>query len=186
MDWLLSIVRVAGASFPVASSLVQFQAEIDSKALQERVAKLEDPISHLHDSVPELSRQIYRKVKLENSTKLDFEEEFYTKFSRPLAVLESQGCIKGGHALGKNYVAGIRLVDPSYIMYLCAIDEDSEKMESLLKVVDGCEVGRWLDGNEIKISLPLLVIQAVFDIYESKGYGICSKEIGSCKYMGKA
>ncbi|MCD4754699.1 MAG: hypothetical protein K8R75_02700 [Deltaproteobacteria bacterium] len=186
MDWLLSIVRVAGASFPVASSLVQLQAEIDSKALLERVAKLEDPVSRLHDDVPELSRQIYRKLKLENSTKLDFDEEFYKKFGRALAVLESQGYIKGGHALGKNYAAGIRLVDPSYIMYLCAIEEDSEKMESLMKVVDGCKVGQWLDGNRIQIDLPLPVIKAVFDIYESKGYGLCSQEVGSCKYIGKA
>ena len=186
MDWLLSIIRVAGASFPLASSLVQLQSEIDSKALKERVAKLEDPISRLHDDVPELSRQIYQKLKLENSTKLDFDEEFYRKFSRPLAGLESQGYIKGCHTVVKNYAKGIRLVDPSYIMYLCAIEEDSEKMESLMKVVDGCKVGQWLDGNRIQIELPLPVIQAVFDIYESQGFGLCSREIGSCNYMGKA
>jgi len=186
MDWLFSIVRVAGASFPVASSLVQLQAEIDSKTLLQRVTKLEDPISHLHDDVPELSRQIYQELKRKNSTKLYFDDEFNKKFSRALAVLESQGYIKGGHALIKNYVAGIRLVDPSYIMYLCALEEEDEKMESLLRLVDACKVGQWLDGNTIEIDLPLPVIKAVFDIYESKGFGICSKERGSCKYMGKA
>jgi len=186
MDWLFSILRVAGASFPVASSLVQLQAEIDSKALLQRVTKLEDPISHLHDDVPEVSRQIYRKLKRENSAKLYFDDEFYKKFSRALAALESQGYIKGGHALGKNYAKGIRLVDPSYIMYLCAIEEDTEKMEFLVKHVNDCEVSQWLDGNRIEFDLPLPVIKAVFNIYESKGLGICSKEADSCRYMGKA
>ena len=117
---------------------------------------------------------------------MDFDDEFYNKFSRALAALESQGYIKGGHAIGKNYAAGIRLVDPSYIMYLCAIEEDEKKMESLVKIVDDCEIGQWLDGNRMEIDLPLPVIKAVFDIYESKGFGICSRELGSCKYMGKA
>jgi len=186
MGWFFSIIRIAGVAFPVASSLVQLQAEIDSKALQRKVAKLEDPISHLHDDVPEVSRQIYQKLKLLNSVKLDFDDEFYKKFSRALAVIESKGYIKGGHALTKNYATGIRLIDPSYIMYLCALEENEEKMESLVKLVNDCKVGQWLDGKKISIDLPLPVIKAVFDIYESKGFGICSKERGSCNYMGKA
>ncbi len=80
------------------------------------------------------------------------------------------------------------MTDPSYIMYLCVLEEDDEKMESLKKVMDDCKIGEWLDGNDIKasIDLPLPVIKAVFDIYESKGYGLCSKETRSTKYMGKA
>jgi len=188
MDWLLSIVKIAGAAFPVTSSLVQFLAEVDSKALMERVDRLEDPVSCIHDDVPELSRLIYRKLKVEKLTKLDFDDEFYKKYSRALATLESHGFIQGGHVFGKKYAAGIRLVDSSYIMYLCALEEDGEKMESLIKVVKDCEVGEWLDGKNIQtsIDLPLPVIKAVFDIYKSKGYGLCSKEIGSTKYMGKA
>lgn len=188
MNWFVSIVRVAGASFPVASSLVQLQSEIDSQALLDRVGKLEDPVSYLHDDLPELSRHIYQKLKTNNSSKLDFDDAFYKKYSRALAVLESQGYVKGGHALGKNYAAGIRLIDPSYIMYLCVLEEDSEKMESLIKIVEKCKVGEWLNGDDIQssLSLPTPTIKAVFDIYESKGYGLCSKEIGSCKYVGKA
>ena len=188
MDWFFAIVRMAGVAFPVASSLVQLQAEIDSKALKERVARLEDPVSYLHDDVPELCRELYRELKLKNSEKLDFDEHFYSKYSRALAALESQGYIKGSHAIGKRFAAGIRLVDPSYIMYLCALEEDDLKMEALLKVVDSCKVGEWLDGRRIQedIDLPLPVIRAVFDIYESKGFGICSKEIRACQYLGKA
>ena len=186
MDWLTSIVRIAGASFPVASSLVQLQSEIDSKTLLKRVSKLEDPISHLHEDVSEVSRLIYQKLKHVNKIQLQFDEPFYRRFSRALAVLESQGFIEGRHGLGKQYMEGVSVVDPSYIMYLCAIAEDEKKMVSLLKQVDDCHVGQNLDGKEMNIDLPLPVIMAVFKIYESKGFGRCSKEINSCRYVGMA
>ena len=188
MDWLLSITRVAGASFPVASSLVQLQSEIDAKSLLVRVAKLEDPVSHLHKDIPKASRIIYQKLKEDDSNTLNFENDFYKQYSRALAVLESQGYIKGGHALGQNYAEGITLIDPSYIMYLCALEEDANKMESLIKQIEACAIGDWLNGNVIKATtgLPIPTIMAVFEIFESKGYGLCSQEIGSCMYMGKA
>jgi len=188
VDWLLSIVRVAGASFPVASSLVQLNSEIESKSLLQRVAKLEDPISHLHEQVPELSKRIYQEVKKTNSTSIEFADSFYKEFSRPLAALESQKFIKGAHAIGKQFAVGLRVVDPSYIMYMCALAEESQKMEALINKVDSCEVGKWINGVEIHDSLgiPLPVVQAVFEIYEDKGYGLCSKTIGESKYMGKA
>jgi hypothetical protein len=188
MDWFFSIIRVAGASFPVASSFVQLQAELDSKILQKRLSRLEDPVSFLHEDVPELSKHIYNQLKSKESIQLSFSDEFYAKYSRALASLESQSYIKGGHAIGKRYAAGIRLIDPSYIMYLCALEEDNEKMETLVKIVDSCEAGKWLDGNRLQmtISLPLVVIKAVFEIFESKGYGLCSKTIGETKYIGKA
>lgn len=185
----MSIVRVVGSSFPATSWLVQLQAEINSKELLERLDKLEDPISYLHKDVPELSRLIYQKLKLVNSdsVRLTFNDEFYNKYDRALATLESQGYIKGGHIQGKKYAVGIRLVDPSYIMYLCVLEEDGEKMSSLIKVVDNCKNGECLDGNKIQksIDLPLPVIKAVFNMYELKGYGWCSKEIGSIRYMGQ-
>ncbi|WP_146161632.1 hypothetical protein [Pseudothauera lacus] len=188
MDWLLSIVRVAGASFPVASSLVQLNSEIESKALLQRVAKLEDPISHLHEQVPELSKHIYQKIKETNSNSIEFADNFYKEYSRPLAALESQKFIKGCHAIGKQFAAGLRVVDPSYIMYMCALTEEAQKMEALINKVDSCWVGKWINGVEIheSLNIPLPVAQAVFEIYEDKGYGLCSKTIGEYKYMGKA
>jgi hypothetical protein len=188
-DWFLSIIRIAGSSFPVASSFVQFQAEIDSKVLDKRIAKLEDPVSSLHNDVPMLSQNIYQKLKIANSINLDFDEEFYQKYSRPLAALNSQGFIGIKSAITKKYPLGIKLVDPSYIMYLCSLDKDNNsKMEMLISTVDNVQIGEWLNGNNLHISigLPIPVIQAVFSIFESKGYGLCSKNIGSCQYMGKA
>jgi len=188
MNWLLSIVRVAGASFPVAASLVQLQAEIDTDDLSRRVSRLEDPVSSLHDDVPELSRKVYRQLNSEECETLEFEDEFYETYSRPLAALESQGCLRGNHAIGKRYAAGITLEDPSYVMYLCALEEDPRKMETLVGMVDECGVRQWLDGHNIKetLGLPLPVVRAVFKIFESKGYGLCSREIGACSYLGKA
>ena len=188
MDWLMSIVRIAGASFPGASSLVQLQAEINSKALLERVSKLEDPISFLHELVPEVSKSLYNEIRTTNSSNLTFDDYFYEKYSRPLAALESQGFIKGNHAVGKSFATGLRVTDPSFVMYMCALAEDKQKMEALMKTVDDCPKGKWLDGKQIQesLGLPLPVIQAVFDIYESKGYGQCSKEKGSSKYLAKA
>jgi len=188
IDWLMSIVRIAGASFAGASSLVQFQAEIDSKALLQRVSKLEDPISNLHELVPEVSKHIYDEIRSTDSNRVEFDESFYEKYSRPLVALESQGFIKGSHDLIKSFVAGLRVTDPSFIMYLCALAEDKYKMEALIKSVDDCPKGEWLNGKTIQesLGLPLPVVQAVFNIYEEKGYGLCSKEIGASQYMGKA
>jgi len=71
---------------------------------------------------------------------------------------------------------------------MCVLAEDHNKMQEIVKIVDSCEVGKWLDGEKLKyeIGLPKYVIRAVFEIYEAKGYGILSKTIGSCLYMGKA
>ena len=189
MDWVLKIIRIAGASFPVASSLVQLQAELDSKEISSRISKLEDPVSNLHEDVPELSGEIYQRLKSENADSLSFNDEFYKKYSRSLAALESQGYIKGYHALGKGrYAEGLRVIDPSYIIYMCALEESEEKMECLIQQIDNCEEGKWLDGNALQksIELPLPVVNAVFEIYESKGYGLRSKEIGSSLYLGQA
>ena len=65
-DWFAALVRIAGASFPGASSLVQLQAEIDSSSLLNRVQKLEDPISTLHGGVPETARCIYQCLEEQN------------------------------------------------------------------------------------------------------------------------
>ena len=68
---------------------------------------------------------------------------------------------------------------------MCALAEDQNKMKEIVEIVDRCEIGGWLDGEKLKIEigLPKYVIRAIFEVYEAKGYGILSKEIGSCKYL---
>lgn len=187
-EWFLKVIRIAGVNFPVAASLVQFQAENDSEAMALRLQKLEDPISFLHEDLPEISKEIYQQLRANDSISLDFEEDFYIKYSRALAVLETQGFISKMSVVGSRIPLGIKIIDASYIMYMCNLAEDSQKMQEIVEIVDRCEVGLWLNGDELKTSvgLPRYVIRGVFEIYESKGFGILSKAIGSCKYMGNA
>lgn len=187
IDWLFSSIRIAGVAFPVSASLVQWQAEISSKDLLARVQKLEDPVSFLHEDIPELSKLIYQSLRKNESLVLSFVDEFYEKYSRALAALESQGYIESSRCIGNRQPVNISLCDASFIMYMCALAEDKSKMARLFSSVDSCAVGLWLDGKKIKeeIDLPLPVILAMFEIFESKGIGYRSKEVGSAMYYAK-
>ena len=126
VDWLLAIGRIAGVSSPLTAWLVQLQAEIDragAKALAERVRKLEDPVSGLHPDVPEVAKVIYSAMTDEDEAHVWFDADFYNTFSKPLAVLEARGLIKGEHTIGNRYHDGLRVIDPSFIMYMCALCE---------------------------------------------------------------
>lgn len=184
-DWFFKIIRIAGASFPLASSLVQLQAELDSDALKNRLHKLEDPITHLHPDVVELSRTLYQKLKLTDLEQLHFSEDFYAQYSRPLASLETAGLISKNHVLFSKVPTGINLTDPSFIMYMCNLAEDQQKMQEIVDIVEKCEMGSRLDGDALqtRLDLPRVVIRAVFMIYEAKGYGRVSKITGSCNYQ---
>lgn len=188
MDWFMKILRVAGANFPGAASLVQLRAEIDSEEMANRLNKFEDPISYLHEDVPEVSKLIYENLETNDSVNLDFSEDIYIEFSRPFAALESAGFISKNSVLGSRIPLGINLIDASFIMYMCNLAEDPHKMQEIIDIVDRCEVGLWMDGHELKdsVGLPEYVIRAVFEIYESKGYGILSRTNGSCRYQGNA
>ena len=188
MDWFLKIVRIAGVNFPGAASLVQMQAEIDSAAMESRLKKFEDPISYLHEDIPELAKIIYQNIQVNDSINLNFPDEFYTKYSRPLAALESVGLIYKNNVLASRIPRGINLIDASFIMYMCNLAEDPKKMLEIVDIVDGCEIGLWLDGEQLKnsLNLPKYVIRAVFEIYEAKGYGILSRTLNSCSYLSNA
>jgi len=188
MEWFLKLIRIAGVNFPVAASMVQLQAEIDSVKIAERLNKLEDPISFLHEDVPAASKEIYQNLSVNDSVKLVFSDGFYTKYSRPLAALSKKSYISMNSVIGSRIPRGITLTDPTFIMYMCVLAEDQNKMQRIVEIVDTCEIGKWLDGDKLKyqIELPKYVIRAVFEIYEAKDYGILSKTIGSCQYMGNA
>lgn len=190
MDWLLAIIRIAGVSFPGAASLVQLQAEIDragAEALAERVRRLEDPISALHPDVPSVAKTIYSAMTDEDEAHVWLDADFYNQFSKALAVLEARGFIKGQHTIGHRYHDGLRVIDPSFIMYMCALCEDDDQMQALIDRVESCERGRWLHGHDIKkdLALPMPVIRACFEVFEANGYGQCSQEIGPPKYVGR-
>lgn len=188
MDWLFSIIRIAGASFPVAASLCQLQAEVDSKSLSSRVRHLEDPISCIHEDVPKVGELIFEAISIQNQLDIQLATECYADFSRPLAMLEARGYLKGNHSIGHPYYAGISICDPSFVMYLCALFEDQERMKQLISIVDSCIPGQWLNGISIasEFFLPQPVVKSVFNIFESKGLGLLSQEVGTINYLGKA
>ncbi len=189
MNWFYSAVRIAGASFPVSSMLVQLQAELDAKKFNNRLQKLENPISALHEDINEISCLIYGKIKRTDDLLIEFENHIYRKFSRVLAVLEKSLFIKGLHVIGsERFAKGLRICDPTYVLYLSQLFEEQKKMGKIFKKVDSCAIGQELDGKLIKkeINVPLPVIKAIFDVFEAKGYGICSRVIGSAVYIGTA
>lgn len=188
MNWFFTIIRVAGASFPGASSLVQLQSELDANAFSERVKRLEDPISCLDTDVPKFSKNLYLEMKKTNNNKLKFGDELYQKYSRPIAILEANGLIDCDSAIGRDSPVAIWVLNPTYVMYLCQLYEDPAKMELLIKQLEECPKGRWLGGKKLaeEIGVPIPVVSACFDIYEAKGYGMCSNEFGTVKYCGVA
>ncbi|MCG2584141.1 hypothetical protein [Massilia sp. TS11] len=188
MKWLMSIARIVGSSLPFVPTLIQIQTEIDSAAIQKRLRSLEDPISSLHPQIREVSENIYRALVNSDTSRVVFDEEFYSKYGKPLAILESQGYIVGSHAIGAKYVNGISVQDPKYVVYLCALYEDQAKMDALLQMLEDCKQGQWLRGETICAELQLArpVVKAIFLLYEARGLGFCSREVGAVAYVGNA
>jgi len=142
VKWLMSVARIVGASLPFVPSLMQLQAEIDSVAIQRRLLTLEDPISTLHPDIREVSEKLYRELAATGVAKLQFDSVFYAQYSRSLAILETQGFIVTNHAIGARYVDGIWVQDPKYVVYLCALYEDQNKMDGLVQLLESCKPGQ--------------------------------------------
>ena len=186
IDWFCSFIRVVGVNFPGAASLVQIQAEIDSQLIEKRLLALEDPISVLHADVHAFSKDIFVAITDENTNVIEFSDDLYKKYSRVIAVLESEGLIHTERAAGCQYPLAIILDEPLYVMYVFALYEDPKNMEELFNAVDGCEVGEWLDGEKMNLGISIVAIRAMFLMFSEKEYGLVSNEIGACRYQGNA
>jgi len=187
MNWFFTLVRSVGASFPGSASMVQLQAEIDSRETQRRLRALEDPVSGLHPDVRGLSKLIYDRLR-SSGNMIHVDEDMYARFARPLHILDSQGLIDVTHVIGRPFPDSFWVTNSSYIFYLCALFEDSGKMDSLVNRIDEASAGRWLRGAEFaaELDLPLPVVKAIFQLYERRGLGLLSKEIGTANYYVKA
>lgn len=188
MNWFFAIARIAGTSFPLSASLVQLQAELDSDAIKKRLDKIDDPLSALHPEVREVSRHIYAAIRERGSEPVAFTPEFYSRYQRVLALLDNHGCIRGTPTFAGPYYAGMWIGAPSYMLYMCALAEDSKKMDALLERVDTAPVRQWIHGKALaeELALPLPVVDAVFKLYADRGLGICSREIGASLYYPRA
>jgi len=188
MSWFFKLIKVAGAAFPVSASLVQLQAELDADKFEARLKSLEDPISSLHKDISAVSDAIFKKFKEKDNVSLCFDEEFYIRYSRVLATLNAKRLISKSGAIGSQIPLAIKIIDPSFILYMANMFENTHKMQELFDIADRCEIGVSINAEEIgeSIGLPKYLIRAVFEIYEAKGYGYRSGGIAKFRYTGKA
>jgi hypothetical protein len=185
----MSAVRMLGTTNPLSAVLVQLQAEIDSVGVQRRLLALEDPVSALHPDIQEVSAKLYEAVAVTEtaSAHLRFDDAFYTRYSKVLAILEAKRLVTGYHSINRRYSQGL-LLEPEYFVYLCARHADQGKMDQLVQCLDDCKRGQWLDGKKIAtaLQLPPPVVDAMFRLYEAKGLGIRSDTIGEIGFLGRA
>lgn len=188
LDWFLKVARIAGSAFPTAAPFVQLQAELDSDGMKRRITRLEDPISHLHADIPEISRIIYLELSERDSVNLTFDDDFYRRYGRGLAALEAQKLVSIDKAIGRQVPLGINLTEPSYIVYLCTKHEDQGTFCELVNTLEACGNGQTLDAVLLSESLGVAkyAIRAFFQIYEAKGFGYCSGGLRQFRYTGKA
>ncbi|GAA6169399.1 hypothetical protein [Sessilibacter corallicola] len=176
-DMLFKVVRIIGASFPVASSLVQFQSELDAYEFEQRLNNLEDPISSIHPNMGEVGQAIYSRISTDDSVNIQFDEKFYTSNIRCLSLLDAANYISLEKVIVQNLPLGINLTDPTFIIYLASIYEQKKAMlETLYEMVDGCEVGLPLSADSLShdLELPKVLVCSLFQVYESRNLGICS------------
>lgn len=187
MNWFFALARVAGASFPVTSSLAQLQAELDSAATQNRLQRLEDPVAAIHPDVNEVTGKIYDAIKQAGRLPVSFNDEFYSRFGRVLALLEARGFIRGTHTFQKRFFTGIWVPDPNFVAYMCGLHENAGKMDRLLERIEQAPRGEWLNGVKIgeELRLPVPAVRAVFEIYSNNGLGSLSREVGTANYVGR-
>lgn len=181
--WFRILLRVAGSSFGFTAPLVQLDAELTTRDMQQRLLKLEDPISALHPDVRDVSRIIYSDLRNADSLKLEYPDHFYEKYARVLALLESRNLIRGTHAIGQRYFGGFRITDAEFVLYMAGLYEDADKLDFLVKYIDQAS-GGWLRGEEIaaQVQVPIVLVKAIFELYEARGLGVCSKQIGATLY----
>jgi hypothetical protein len=183
VDWFCSTVRVMGASVPGTASLLRIQDEIATKQMDERISRLEDPISHLHEDVRKVSKDIFDKMVELDSDVLEFDEEFYERYNRVLTILDSRGLLK------REGPPHISLTDPGYILYLCRLFADQASMETLYETIDSCPPGEAFSsqGLQEQLHLPLPSIEAMFKVFEAKGLGWVNECTGGfTEYIGTA
>jgi len=167
--------------------MVQLQAEIDSREMQKRLLALEDPLSSLHPDIRELSNVLYGLLR-SSGNKIPVEPSLYGRYPRAFHILEAEGMIHPNHVLGRTFPAEVWVRNPSYILYMAALFEDADRMDALVALIDAASPKTWLRGTDLanQLGVPMPTIRAVFQMYEQRGLGLLSKEIGTANYCAIA
>ncbi|MES3035273.1 MAG: hypothetical protein V4813_14845 [Gemmatimonadota bacterium] len=188
MNWLFPLARVIGAGIPFGGVLVQISAELDSRQVQQRLTKLEDPISALHPDVRDFSRVVYEQMRATQTSRIQFADDDLTRHARVIALLENAGHLRGSHAIGQRHPIALWLESPQYVLYMAALYEDTDAMGRVFSHLDSAPPGTWLKGEGLatQYEVPLPVVRALFELYDSRGLGVLSKETGATNYMSRA
>ena len=187
--WLGQLVRIVGVSTPYTAWVVQAQAECRADQTDRRLKALEDPIGSLHKDLLDISQRIYEAIRMTGESSIALDPADYGRFGRVLAILEAADHIKGAHTIGSRFTGGLRVISPDFMLYMCSHYEDDNSMAGLIELVDNCERGKSINVQEAmaEMRLPHAVVMAVFQLFEAKGLGFCSKETGSNQYyIGRA
>jgi hypothetical protein len=188
-NWLAPLARITlsgisqvGGSVlsPVGAMILQSWTETDSRLLEERLGRLEDPITALHPDVREVARLVYDRIRETQRARVEFDQAFYERFARPLALLKSHGFIMSVDGLSRPYLKGFT-AQPIFLTYMCWLYEDSARMALLTERMEAAPRRHWVDGEKLaaECTLPLPVVQSVFRIHAAGGLGILSETTGN-------
>jgi hypothetical protein len=188
VEWFFRFVRMAGASNPVSAIFLQIQSEVDAIEVNKRLDSLEDPIISMHDLSYELCKCLYQGMLDGGGFDLNLEDDFYSNYSRPLAIFEAKGYVKRIMGVGCQHVTVVELTDPSFIVYLGRKFADQISIAELYDLVENCQVGEHIDGIQLgnALNVPFLIVRALFQVCQNNGIGLLSNETGTCSYRGIA
>ena len=185
-------LRSVAASVPVAASLSQWWAEMDSDAqteaieeLREQVSGLRNPIIACHPRAPELLAVFYKRIEEtgESSWLVDVE---MTEFLEVLNLWEKQGQVQVQHAIGNRFIR-VSFCEPLFIMAIYNAvkgDAATAKLRHSVWRVIKCE-RKGVQGQPIAdaLGVSLLYVDALFQILEEEGKGWKSKTRGSSYFL---
>jgi hypothetical protein len=171
----------------LTAPFVQLASDLESDRIKKDVNQLKDPISNLHPDIRILSKSIYKELIETDDIFLRMDDAFFQKFLQPLSILESNDAINLRKNVNATIPQGIFIKDPGYVLYLCKLYAEPVAMESLFEKIESCPRGNWLCSKKLKeeLKLPAFVIEQVFRLYASKGFGLLSEPVGQVRYMSK-
>ena len=187
MSWYIKSLKMLGVMIPLTAPLVQLASDCESDQMKKDIDKLLDPITSLHLDIKPLSKELYKQLVEVDEKLLLMNDDFFHKYLRPLSLLEAQGAIKFRKDANKSVPQGVFLIDPGFVLYLCQLFADTNAMQALFNKIESCQKGEWLCSDTLKkeLDLPSFIIEQVFSLYATKGYGLLSAPVGQVRYMSK-
>jgi len=66
--------------------------------------------------------------------------------------------------------------------------ENQRSMQEIFDIVEGCQIGETISADQLGLSLelPKYVVRSVFEVFESKGFGIRCGGLAKLRYRGIA